>query len=89
MTMTDLINELEAARQARRISQAEVAGDLGISQGHYSKIVARNVTLTRKMSLRMSDWLGRHDGHASDPRLREVLSKCIDLMHSLELYLRG
>lgn len=81
--MADLIVEVEARRQAARMSQAEVAREVGISQGQYSKVVAGKVALTAKMSVKMRRWLSGGDSPQADID-REILLKCIDLMQLLQ-----
>lgn len=81
--MVDLIDDVEGRRQATRMSQAEVAREIGISQGQLSKIMARKVALTSKMSIRMSRWLEERPEEAANLD-REILEKCIDLMHLLQ-----
>lgn len=86
----DLIDDLEAMRQEMRVSQSEIARQLGISQGHYSKVAARNAPLTRKMAVRIEHWLNANaaSGALQDEQaLQEIFKKCISLMHSLERYL--
>ncbi|WP_323717270.1 helix-turn-helix transcriptional regulator [Paracoccus aminovorans] len=81
--MVDLIEDVEARRQAARMSQAEIARELGISQGQLSKVMARKVALTSKMTARMSRWLGK-DSKGAEDLDQEILKKCIELMHLLQ-----
>jgi|JI10StandDraft_1071094.scaffolds.fasta_scaffold2254938_1 transcriptional regulator with XRE-family HTH domain len=78
--MVDLIDEVETRRQALRLSQAEVAGALGVSQGQISKVIARKVALTGKMSARLTTWLGLREPAPTDLD-EEILNKCMELMH--------
>lgn len=78
--MADLIDEIEARRQVARMSQAEIADALGISQGQYSKVVKRRVALTAKMGRRMRQWLDNSETGSAEVD-REILQKCIELMH--------
>jgi transcriptional regulator with XRE-family HTH domain len=75
--MTDLIAEVENVRQSQRMSQAEVAHQMGVSQGQYSKVVANRVPLAPKMATRMKAWLEQRDID------RVILAKCIEMMHLL------
>lgn len=80
--MRDLISEVENLRQSKRMSQAEVARQMGVSQGQYSKVIARRVPLAAKMTVRMRSWLEQHESTVAslDHDIRE---KCIELMHLL------
>jgi transcriptional regulator with XRE-family HTH domain len=80
--MTDLIAEVENVRQSQRMSQAEVAHQMGVSQGQYSKVVANRVPLAPKMATRMKAWLEQRESTASDID-RVILAKCIEMMHLL------
>lgn len=80
--MSDLIAEVESVRQSERMSQAEIAHQTGVSQGQYSKVVAGRVPLTPKMAARMRAWLERRE-QKSMSNDREILDKCIELMHLL------
>lgn len=81
--MRDLISEVENLRNSEGMSQAEVAGQLGVSQGQYSKVVARCVPLAPKMTAKMTAWLKRREESTADID-REIFEKCIELMHLLQ-----
>jgi len=80
--MSNLIEEVENVRQSERMSQAEVAHQMRVSQGHYSKVVANRVPLAPKMAARMKAWLEQRKQTAANID-REILDKCIELMHLL------
>lgn len=89
----DLILSVEEARRARRMSQAQVAEALAITQGHYSKVVAARVRLSGALSERMEAWL-TEGGHVSlgDDATRRIHSlaasirrECMELMHLVGL----
>ncbi|MCB1381307.1 MAG: helix-turn-helix transcriptional regulator [Alphaproteobacteria bacterium] len=80
--MSDLIAEVENVRQSARMSQAEVAHQMGVSQGQYSKVVANRVPLAPKMAAKMKAWLEQNEATAVSID-REILEKCIELMHLL------
>jgi transcriptional regulator with XRE-family HTH domain len=90
--MIDPRPRVEAARLASRLSQAQLAGLLGVTQGHYSKVVTAKVPLSEALRLRMQDWLGAQgDGTArSDARHRmqelaaSIRRECMELMHLVE-----
>ena len=79
----DVIDDIENRRQELRLSQAEVANSMGVSQGQFSKVVSRKVPLTKKMSLKMNRWLEKGAAiERGSPE--EILEKCIELMHLLQ-----
>lgn len=80
--MTDLLEEVEELRLALRLSQAELAEKLGVSQGHYSKVRARHVPLTPKLATQMTAFLSRGSS-GGQLGARETLDKCIEMMHVL------
>ena len=87
--MVDVVGSVEEARRQERLSQLEVAQSLGVTQGHYSKVVAGRVSLSPALAERMEQWLvesGRQrGGNASTRRMRElatsIRSQCMELMH--------
>lgn len=89
----DLILSVEEARQARRMSQAQVADALEITQGHYSKVVAARAALSEKLAERMEAWLvegGRTTlGDDATRRIHSLASsirrECMELMHLVGL----
>lgn len=48
--MTDMLDALEYDRKALRLNQEQMGRILGISQGYYSRLVARKVRLTRQVA---------------------------------------
>ncbi|WP_151720160.1 helix-turn-helix domain-containing protein [Gemmobacter serpentinus] len=78
--MADLIDQIEDARQAGRMSQSEIALELGISQGQYSKLIQRKVPLTKKLGARIQQTLEGRLASSVDLD-QQILSKCIELMH--------
>lgn len=83
--MVDLIGEMEVRRQALHLSQDEVAARIGVSQGHYSKIIKGKAPLTPKMAERMTGWLASA-GPLDRDNAQEILEKCMELMHLLQRY---
>lgn len=89
----DLILSVEEARRARRMSQAQVAEALGITQGHYSKVVAARVALSARLAERMQAWLakGRETTLGNDATRRihslaaSIRHECMELMHLVGL----
>jgi len=58
ITMTsDLIAKTEARRRLLRLSQQELAQELSMSQGHYSKLARRQVPLATAAEAKLKDWL--------------------------------
>ena len=91
--MIDPRPRVEAARMASRLSQSQLARRLGVTQGHYSKVVTAKVPLSEGLRLRMEDWLGaQEDGAArSDARHRmhelavSIRRECMELMQLVEM----
>jgi transcriptional regulator with XRE-family HTH domain len=54
---TDLIARTEARRRALRLSQQQLAEQLGVTQGYYSKLVRRQVPLAPAAETKLKDWL--------------------------------
>jgi transcriptional regulator with XRE-family HTH domain len=54
---TDLIAKAEARRRVLRLSQQQLAEQLGVTQGHYSKLVRRQVPLAPAAETKLKDWL--------------------------------
>lgn len=84
--MGDIIKEVENRQRATRMSQAEIARQLGVSQGQLSKVLAGKVPLTKKMSNRMAVWLAR-TGSIEAVSAQEILKKCIELMHLIRRHI--
>lgn len=61
MATTDSISHVENVRRQLRKRQAEVARALGITQGHYSKVVSRRTPAGIDLSTRMATWAEAHD----------------------------
>ena len=55
--MTVLIDRAEAIRQRLGMRQIEAAKILGVTQGHYSKVVNRRTPLAPDLSERLSAWV--------------------------------
>ncbi len=83
---------VEVARRRLGRSQAEIATALGITQGHYSKVVKGRVPLSPALEGRMKEWL--EEGmqplivDSSAHRMRElavsIRMQCTELMHIAE-----
>jgi transcriptional regulator with XRE-family HTH domain len=98
--MTDRINSLEHARRQLGLGQADLAKILGMTQGHYSKVVRRKVPLSSKLEDSMRVWLDANgvannvEG-GSELRMRElaasIRTQCIELMQLADraLFERG
>lgn len=90
--MTDSIQAADVARRRLRLRQGEVARELGITQGHYSKVLNRHAPLTHKLDQRIMEWLSSRaqptDGDAASARMRDLAAsirgQCIELMHLVE-----
>lgn len=92
--MTDPRAQVEEVRAAERLSQAQIARILGVTQGHYSKVVTGRAPLTEKLRARMDDWLRTRGLVASTEahvalRMQELAAsirrECIELMHLTDL----
>lgn len=89
----DLILSVEEARRARRMSQAQIAEALEITQGHYSKVVASRAALSVKLAERMEVWLASNDrvtlGNDATRRIHSLAAsirrECMELMHLVGL----
>ena len=55
--MTDVLRFLEAARRDSGLTQSAVARDLGMTQGHYSKVVRGIAPLSLRLGGRIEKWL--------------------------------
>ncbi|WP_341711518.1 helix-turn-helix transcriptional regulator [Erythrobacter sp.] len=87
--MTEVIHEIERIRLAARISQAEVSMILGVTQGHYSKVINGKVELSLKLKERMQEWINSqadtvHET-ATARRMKQlavsIRQQCMELMH--------
>lgn len=89
----DLILSVEEARRARRMSQAQVAKALEITQGHYSKVVASRAALSVGLAERIEAWLARNGratlGNDATRRIHSsaasIRRECMELMHLVGL----
>jgi transcriptional regulator with XRE-family HTH domain len=89
----DLILSVEEARRARRMSQAQIAEALEITQGHYSKVVASRAALSVRLAERMEAWLASNDrvtlGSDATRRIHSLAAsirrECMELMHLVGL----
>ncbi|WP_121904509.1 helix-turn-helix transcriptional regulator [Sphingomonas sp. PP-CE-3A-406] len=87
--MIEVIHEIERIRLAARISQAEISLALGVTQGHYSKVINGKAELSSKLQERMQAWIGAQDnaGHETTTarRMRQlavsIRQQCMELMH--------
>lgn len=87
--MTDPRGRVEKARLAARLSQAQIAERLGVSQGHYSKVVTAKVPLADELRGRMEAWLDDEGAGAIGVdvtrRMQELAAsirrECMELMH--------
>jgi hypothetical protein len=60
---SDLIAKTEARRRLLRLSQQDLAQQLDMTQGHYSKLVRRLVPLAPSAEGKLKDWLEQsHNG---------------------------
>lgn len=87
--MTKIISALEKIRRVERLKQEELARSLGISQGHFSKVLSGKAPLSGKLEAQISTWLQQQghssDGDAKSHRIRELTNsirqQCMELMH--------
>jgi transcriptional regulator with XRE-family HTH domain len=54
---SDLIAKTEARRRLLRLSQQELAHQLGMTQGHYSKVMRLQVPLAPASEAKLKGWL--------------------------------
>jgi transcriptional regulator with XRE-family HTH domain len=72
-----------------RQSQQQVARALGVTQGHYSKVITSKTPLSDKLKVRMEAWLAERGtivaGDAASRRMHELAAsirrECMELMH--------
>lgn len=90
--MPDLLVRLERVRRAERISQARIAREIGVSQGHLSKVLRGKATLSQKLGGCLAKWMSNWEERSGAmlPTQRRVAflvesihSQCIELMHLL------
>lgn len=80
---------IESARRRVGKSQTQIAAQLGVTQGHYSKVVKGRVPLSPALASRMTEWLESNrqlvTADAGAHRMRELATsiclQCIELMH--------
>lgn len=89
----DLVSSIERARRQRGLTQAELAEELGVTQGHFSKVARKVSPLSDKLEKRALAWLEVHGGppeadDAAALRMKELASsiraQCMELMHLAE-----
>lgn len=56
-TSVKLLKEVERRRVGAKLTQAALAASLGVTQGHYSKVVGEIVPLSPGLAERMGEWL--------------------------------
>ncbi len=87
--MAELIHDVERIRLAARILQAEISLILGVTQGHYSKVINGKAELSTKLQERMQDWISTRDEVGSETttarRMKHlavsIRQQCMELMH--------
>ena len=87
--MVEVIHEIERIRLAARISQAEISLTLGVTQGHYSKVINGKVELSLKLQERMQEWITSQadtgQETATARRMKQlavsIRQQCMELMH--------
>ncbi len=87
--MAEVIHEIERIRLAARISQAEISLTLGVTQGHYSKVINGKAELSSKLQERMQAWISAQGdaGHETTTARRmkqlavSIRQQCMELMH--------
>ncbi|WP_133032435.1 helix-turn-helix transcriptional regulator [Sphingomonas sp. PP-CE-1G-424] len=85
----DSVISIETARRRLGRSQSQIATALGITQGHYSKVVKGQAPLSPALEGRMHEWLEANAQpvvlDAGAHRMRELAAsirmQCIELMH--------
>lgn len=90
--MTDVLRFLEAARRDAGLTQSAVARDLGMTQGHYSKVVRGIAPLPLRLGGRIEEWLAMRgvsaDAVPASDRARvlaaSIRRQCLELMRLLE-----
>ena len=53
----ELLKEIERRRVGARLTQAALASRLGVTQGHYSKVVGRIIPLSSRLAESMGEWI--------------------------------
>lgn len=87
--MAEVIHEIERIRLAARISQAEISLTLGVTQGHYSKVINGKAELSSKLRERMQTWISVQDDAGQETtttrRMKQlavsIRQQCMELMH--------
>jgi hypothetical protein len=57
MQSTDIIDAVNTALRSTRIRQAELAAFCRVTQGHVSKVLTRQTSLSNRMKADLADWL--------------------------------
>lgn len=91
--MIDLRERVEQARLRVRLSQAQLSRTLGITQGHYSKVMSGKVPFTDDLHEKMEAWLETQQEHVVGPqvarRMQELAAsirqECMELMRLASL----
>lgn len=86
--MTDPRERVEHARLKARLSQAQLAGTLEITQGHYSKVMSGKVRLSADLRERMLAWLHSQSEPVGEEQIAwrmqqlaaSIRSECMELM---------
>lgn len=74
-TANAIVSAAEAARKTAGLTQARMAIAVGMTQGHYSKLVAGKVPAGRKALDALSAWLEREGAPAANPQSRQLEMK--------------
>jgi transcriptional regulator with XRE-family HTH domain len=78
--MSNLIARLEQARVAARMSQQQLGTKLGVTQGHYSKVVTGRAPLSEGLRENIETWLkaqGTDDGASEVTKRMQELAASI------------
>ena len=86
--MSDIRALMENARLARRLTQRQVATELGISQPHYSKVMGGVVPLATALERKVVTWLDAASTVAPDIDTRTGDGRAYALMHSIQRQIR-
>lgn len=90
--MSELLAAVEAERIRDRLSQRDVAIALGMTQGHFSKVVRGLVPISARAADRMRVWLANRVGTAGGGAAPvgaaniagSIKSKCMEIMHLVD-----
>lgn len=86
--MNNLREMVEHARLRVRLSQAQLAQKLQITQGHYSKVMSGKVPLTLDLQQKMETWLKLQSTSVTEEQIAwrmqklasSIRSECMELM---------